>query len=69
MERGSSAGDYRTRNRENPGSNPPLLRFRRLGIFLLSMTPHSSASMTTCWVARMLSTEVELVPGSAMVAK
>ena len=36
VERGSSAVECRTRNRESPGSNPPLLPFRRLGIFILS---------------------------------
>ena len=29
----SSVVECRTRNRESPGSNPPLLPFRRLGIF------------------------------------
>ena len=38
MERGSSAIECRTRNRENPGSNPPLLPFRRFGIFVISTT-------------------------------
>ena len=33
MERSSSLVECRTRNRESPGSNPPLLPFRRLGIF------------------------------------
>ena len=33
MERSSSVVECRTRNRESPGSNPPLLPFRRLGIF------------------------------------
>ena len=37
MERGSSAEECRTRNQENPGSNPALLPFRRLGIFVLSI--------------------------------
>ena len=36
-ERGSSAGECRTRNEVSPGSNPPLLPFRRLGIFVLSI--------------------------------
>ena len=35
MERGSSAVKCRTRNQVNPGSNPPLLPFRILGIFVL----------------------------------
>ena len=33
VERSSSVVECRTRNRESPGSNPPLLPFRRLGIF------------------------------------
>ena len=33
VERNSSVVECRTRNRESPGSNPPLLPFRRLGIF------------------------------------
>ena len=37
MERGSSAVECQTRNEGNPGSNPPLLLFRRLGIFVLSI--------------------------------
>ena len=37
MERGGSVVERRTRNRESPGSNPPLLAFRRLGIFVLSI--------------------------------
>ena len=37
MERGNSAVDCRTRNQVSPGSNPPLLPFRRLGIFVLSI--------------------------------
>ena len=35
MERGSSAVECRTRNQVSPGSNPPLVPFRRLGIFVL----------------------------------
>ena len=35
MERGSSAVECWTRNQVSPGSNPPLLPFRRLGIFIL----------------------------------
>ena len=34
-ESGSSAVECRTRNQVSPGSNPPLLPFRRLGIFVL----------------------------------
>ena len=37
MERGSSVVECRTRNRVSPGSNPSLLPFRRLGIFVLSI--------------------------------
>ena len=37
MERGSSAEERRTRNQVSPGSNPPLVPFRRLGIFVLSI--------------------------------
>ena len=37
MERGSSAVECRTRNQVSPGSNPTLLPFRRLGIFVLSI--------------------------------
>ena len=33
VERSSSVVECRTRNRVSPGSNPPLLPFRRLGIF------------------------------------
>ena len=34
---GSSAVECRTRNQVSPGSNPPLVPFRRLGIFVLSI--------------------------------
>ena len=37
LERGSSVVECRTRNHVSPGSNPPLLPFGRLGIFLLSI--------------------------------
>ena len=37
VERGSSVVECRTRNQVSPGSNPPLLRFGRLGIFRLSI--------------------------------
>ena len=37
VERGSSAVECRTRNQVSPGSNTPLLAFRRLGIFVLSI--------------------------------
>ena len=35
--RGSSVVECRTSNHVSPGSNPPLLLFRRLGIFVLSI--------------------------------
>ena len=35
--RGSSAVECRTRNQVSAGSNPPLLPFRRLDIFVLSI--------------------------------
>ena len=41
---GSSAVERGTCNQGSPGSNPTLLRFRSLGIFVLSMTPNSSLS-------------------------
>ena len=34
---GSTAVECRTRNQVSPGSNPPLLPFRNLGIFVLSI--------------------------------
>ena len=37
MERGSSVVECRTRNQVSPGSNPSLLPFGRLGIFVLSI--------------------------------
>ena len=37
MDTGSSVVECRTRNQVSPGSNPPLLPFGRLGIFLLSI--------------------------------
>ena len=37
VEHGSSVVECRTRNQVIPGSNPPLLPFRRLGIFVLSI--------------------------------
>ena len=39
MERGSSAVERRTRNRESLCSNPPLLSFRSFGIFVLFLMP------------------------------
>ena len=37
VERGSSAVECPTRNQVSPDSNPPFLRFRRLGVFVLSI--------------------------------
>ena len=37
VERGSSVVECRTRNQVSPGSNPSLLPFRRLCIFVLSI--------------------------------
>ena len=37
VERGSSVVECRTRKQVNPGSNPSLLPFRRLGMFVLSI--------------------------------
>ena len=37
MERDSSAVECRTRNQVSPSSNPSLLPFQRLGIFVLSI--------------------------------
>ena len=37
VERGSSVVERWTRNRVSPGSNPPLVPFRRLGFFVLSI--------------------------------
>ena len=65
--------ECRTRNQASPGSNPPLLPFRRLGIFVLSIhAPVDSAIDSggnvsdlvlarNCCLARMLPREAELV--------
>ena len=37
VERGSSVVERRTRNQVSPASNPPLLPFRRVVIFVLSI--------------------------------
>ena len=37
VDSGSSAVECRARNQVSPGSNHPLLPFRRLGIFVLSI--------------------------------
>ena len=43
LERGNSAVECRIRNQVSPSSNPTLLPFRRLGIFVLSIdTPVDS---------------------------
>ena len=39
VERGSSAVERQTHNLGSTGSNPPLLPFRSLGIFILSTMP------------------------------
>ena len=46
VERGSSVVECRTRNRVSPGSNPPLLPFRRLGIFVLSIVVPVESELT-----------------------
>ena len=46
VERRSSAVECGTRNRESPGSNPPLLPFRSLGISVFSTTPQLTVSLT-----------------------
>ena len=73
MERGSSVVECRTRNQVSPGSNPSLLPFRRLGIFVLSscineyLAIDSSGNVSdlalarNCCLARMLPGEAELV--------
>ena len=51
MECGSSAVECRTRNQVSPGSNPPLLPFRSLGIFVLSIdAPVDSAVYMSTWL-------------------
>ena len=51
MERGSSVVECWTRNRVSPGSNPPLVPFGRLGIFLLSIdAPVDSAVQMSTWL-------------------
>ena len=75
MERGSSAEECRTRNQESPGSNPALLPFRRLGIFVLSIAVPVDSAVNeylaidsggnvsdlarNCCLARMLPGEAE----------
>ena len=73
MERGSSVVECRTRNQVSPGSNPSLLPFRRLGIFVLSIDAlvdpaidsggnvSDLALARNCCLARMLPGEAELV--------
>ena len=45
VERGSSAVECRTRNQVSPGSNPPLLPFRRFDIFVLSIVAPVDSSV------------------------
>ena len=75
VEHGTSVVERRTRNRESTGSNPPLLPFRSLGIFVfLHDTPvhwlpgyrrwwkcDRIVFARKCCMARMLAREVELV--------
>ena len=51
MERGSSVVECRTRNQVSPGSNPSLLPFRRLGIFVLSIDAPCSLSCINEYLA------------------
>ena len=51
VERGSSVVECRTRNQGSPGSNPSLLPFRRLGIFVISIdAPVDSAVYMSTWL-------------------
>ena len=51
VDRGCSVVECRTRNQMSPGSNPPLLPFRRLGIFVLSIdAPVDSAVKMSTWL-------------------
>ena len=51
MERGSSVVECGTRNCVSPGSNPHLVPFRRLGIFVLSIdAPVDSAVTLSTWL-------------------
>ena len=75
VERGSSVVECRTRNQVSPDSNPPLLPFRRLGIFVLSIDApvdsaeylaiHSGGNVSdlvfarNCSIARMLPGELD----------
>ena len=76
QEHGSSVVECRTRNQVTPGSNPSLLPFRRLGIFVLSISlscinenlaidsggnVSDLALARNCCLARMLPGEAELV--------
>ena len=67
-----SAVECRTRNQVSPGSNPALLPFRRLGIFVLSidieyLAIDSGGQVSdlvvarNCCMTRMLPGEAELV--------
>ena len=46
MERGSSVVECRTRSQVSPGSNPSLLSFRKLGIFVLAIDSPSPCSLS-----------------------
>ena len=75
MERGSSVVECRTRNQVSPGSNPSLLPFRRVGIFVpcslscineyLAIDSGGNVSdlvlARNCCLARMLPGEAEVV--------
>ena len=51
VECGSSVVERRTRNQVSPGFNPPLVPFRRLGIFVLSIdAPVDSAVLMSTWL-------------------
>ena len=67
IERCSSAVECRTHNQVSPGSNFPLLVFRRLSIFVLSIDAPGGGNIIdfvfarNCCVARMVPGEAELV--------
>ena len=44
VQRGSSVVECWTRNQVSPGSNPTLLPFRKLGIFVLSIDAHVNSA-------------------------
>ena len=59
--------ERRTRHQVSPGSNPPLLSFRRVGIFVLSINASVDSAVSdlvlarNCCLARILPGEAELV--------